>query len=883
MSQPQKIFLKDYTAPDFAAESIDLSFQIEEDFCRVQSKISIRKLGQVRNLFLDGEDLELESVSLNQLPAKYELQKHGLLILDVPENFILQIANKIKPQTNTSLEGLYCSGKSLISQCEAQGFRRITYFLDRPDVMSLFTVHIDADLSKYPILLSNGDKIAEIKKSNGRHQVTWSDPFKKPCYLFALVAGDFGVLKKAFTTQSGKEISLEIFSQPGTQSLCEHAMESLQKSMKWDQERFGREYDLSTYMIVAADDFNAGAMENKGLNVFNSKLIFADPKTATDDDYYNIESVVAHEYFHNWTGNRVTLRDWFHLSLKEGLTVFRDQEFSMDMSSRSLVRIDNVNDLRTRQFAEDAGPNAHPIRPASCYAVDNFFTSTIYEKGSEVIRMMQTLVGRPGFRKGMDLYFDRHDGQAVIIEDFAKAIADANQQDWSQFRLWYSQAGTPTVTVRENFDSERQQYTLVLEQSCPLSTQEKADGIDKKPFQIPLIVGLLKPTGQEYHLECDKLRFNSEGQALLNLQQSQETFVFKNISEKPVLSLNREFSAPIQLLREASFADLLFQVKFDKDAFNRWESLQKIYLSSLEKLIRSHQDSQKQDSQLQNILQTPAPLVEAFQHTLSNPAIDAALKAKLLRVPSSDLVAQNESTIDSQAIYAARTALKTAFAEAAEKELLSVYRYLHGKNLQSKDPRDFGRRQLKNLCLDYLCYLPKHQPLAWEQLLNAEIMTDEESAFAIVLNFTDLRRQQAIDIFFQKWNQNSLVINKWFALQAGSSHLDTFSTVKKLWEHPNFNRANPNNVYSLIRNFGRNLIAFHRGTGETYEFMATVILELDRINPQVATRVASCFDVWRKLPPELKEKAYQALLKIKSADLSKNTFEVINKNIEASF
>jgi aminopeptidase N len=871
---PQKIYLKDYQAPGFEIENLELNFVLNEDITRVQSSIKMKRTGPASDLFLYGEDLKLVSVHINGAPAQHEILKAGLKIFSVPDQFELRIETEIKPQDNTSLEGLYKSRGVFCTQCEAQGFRKITYFLDRPDVMTKYRVRIEADQAKYPVLLSNGDRVSQKDLPGGRHEVIWEDPFKKPCYLFALVAGDLGVITDTFTTRSGKKVSLEIYAAHGKQDRCQFAMESLKKSMKWDEERFGREYDLSTYMILAVDDFNAGAMENKGLSIFNSRLVFADPKTATDGDYFAIESVIAHEYFHNWTGNRVTLRDWFHLSLKEGLTVFRDQEFSMDQSSRSLIRIENVDDLRNSQFAEDAGPNAHPIRPASCYAVDNFFTSTIYEKGSEVIRMMQTMVGRPGFRKGMDVYFERHDGQAVIIEDFAKAIAEPNGQNWEQFKLWYSQAGTPKVSVRESYEPESETLTLELKQSCPPSAQEKLEGLEKKPFHIPLVIGLLdSKTGQDLPLNSDQASCNTEGQALIHLKKESEKFVFKNLPAKPVLSLNRQFSAPIHLDWEASFEELLFLMKNDSDAFNRWESAQKIYLRLFSGMIAKIRAGQPAE--------VSQPVLSAFQSVLENKELDPDLKEKLMTLPSFDYLAQLESVLDGPAFLKAHDLMQVAFAKAGEGELLRIYGELHGKNTRSLDPKDFGRRRLKNKALFYLSALPAHHQKVLEQLKSADIMTDQQAALGILVDLKSPLRDQALQAFYEQWKNESLVLNKWFSLQSISSHPDTFKTVQKLLSHPAFDLKNPNRVYSVLGNFGGNLVQFHRPDLDTYSFMADRILEVDRLNPQVAARVAGCFDVWKKLPDESQKKVHKELERLVGSGLSSNTHEIIQKALEA--
>ncbi|PIS10390.1 MAG: aminopeptidase N [Bdellovibrio sp. CG10_big_fil_rev_8_21_14_0_10_47_8] len=873
MNDKKKIYLKDYEAPAFAVENLNLDFQLHEDFTRVIATSQITQIKAGTDLWLDGEDLKLISISINGQKPDYELADEGLKVRNVPAKFELRIETELKPQENTSLEGLYKSGSIFCTQCEAQGFRKITYFLDRPDVMTKYQVRIEADEKKYPILLSNGDRISQKKLSTGRHEVVWQDPFKKPCYLFALVAGDLGVIKDSFKTVSGKNVDLEIYAAHGQQDRCLFAMESLKKSMRWDEERFGREYDLSTYMIVAIDDFNAGAMENKGLNVFNSRLVFADSLTATDGDYSLVESVIAHEYFHNWTGNRITLRDWFHLSLKEGLTVFRDQEFSMDQSSQALIRIDNVDDLRNHQFAEDAGPNAHPIRPSSCYAVDNFFTSTIYEKGAEVIRMMQTMVGRPGFRKGMDTYFDRFDGQAVVIENFAQAIAEPNQQNWDQFKLWYSQAGTPQVTVTENYDSQNRTYTLSLKQSCPLTVQEKAEGLEKKPFHIPLVLGLLDSQGHELPLNCPKVSQNTEKKKLIHLKAEQESFVFENLSERPVLSLNRDFSAPIDLQWQASFKDLLLLMKHDSDLFNRWDAAQKLYLQELQRLTDTASRNQK--------LEVSADLADAFHRMVDDLSLDPSLLAKLMDLPSFDYLTQKQETLDAKAFLLAHDQMALALAKKSEKSLLQIYGTYNGKNTQVLTAEEFGRRRLKNKCLSYLAWLPTHHELAMTQLTTAKTMTDQQAALGILIDLESPLRTQAIDRFYTQWKSESLVLNKWFALQAGSSHPDTFKTVQKLMDHPDFNIKNPNRVYSLLRCFGGNIVQFHNPDLDTYSFMADQIYALDKINPQVSSRIASCFDLWVKLPSTQKEKAHHELEKLVRKGLSQNTHEIISKALQA--
>ncbi|MFN7730180.1 MAG: aminopeptidase N [Bdellovibrio sp.] len=872
--EPQKIYLKDYKAPDFHVDHVELWFDLHEDFCRVKSSMQLEKVARsATGLILNGSGLTLESIHINGrklATSEYRTDEETLTLINVPDSFRLDVSVLSKPHENTSLEGLYKSNNSFTTQCEAQGFRKVTYFLDRPDVMTTYTAHIEADQAKYPVLLSNGDKTREEILPGGRRSVTWYDPFKKPCYLFALVAGDLGIIRDKFTTSTGRTVNLEIYSAHGTQEKCNFAMESLKKSMTWDEERFGREYDLSTYMIVAMDDFNAGAMENKGLNIFNSRLVLADAKTATDFDYFSIESVVAHEYFHNWTGNRVTLRDWFHLSLKEGLTVFRDQEFSMDLHSRAMIRIDTVSDLRSAQFAEDAGPNAHPIRPESCFAVDNFFTSTIYEKGSEVIRMMQTMVGRPGFRKGMDLYFKRHDGQAVIIEDFAAAIAEPNDQDWSQFKLWYSQAGTPEVLVKETYLSDQQKYILELEQTCPPSPgQDK-----KKPFHIPLVIGLLDAkTGLDLEIKSNKARQNSEGQWLLHLKEARETFEFTSLPARPVLSLNRSFSAPIHLKWDASQQELLFLLAKDSDAFNRWEAGQKLMLRDLSKMIAQSKSGQAPTAS--------KALLMALAESLRDEKLDLNLKAKLLEVPAYSYLWQLEPEFLAEHFETAVNTWIKAFAQQNEALLLDLYRRYHGKNDKSLHHTHMAERKLKNTALTYLAALPSHQDLIWNQLQNAAHMTDYEQAFGLCLDAADAKRDDAIQHFVRKFESDSLTMNKWFALQSSSENRMTAERVEKLWSHPQFNPKNPNRVYSLLGRWGDNLTQFHAREGQHYRWLADRVLEVDRINPQVATRIAGAFDMCAKVPAPAKAKARMALDSILNQGLSKNSFEVVSRSRQA--
>lgn len=865
----QKIFLRDYKTPAFSVEAVNLDFNLNEDFCRVQTKSQIKKTSSEAELRLNGEDLKLISLKINGQtlePDQYQLTPEELVITSVPDTFTLEIETELQPQNNTSLEGLYKSNGIFCTQCEAQGFRKITYFFDRPDIMTSYSVTIEADKTKYPVLLSNGDRIKIEDLGNGRHKAYWRDPHKKPCYLFALVAGDLGVIRDTFTTRSGRKVNLEVYATHGKQDRCWHAMDSLKKSMKWDEETFGLEYDLNDYMIVAIDDFNAGAMENKGLNIFNSRLVLADSTSATDMDFHSIESVVAHEYFHNWTGNRVTLRDWFQLSLKEGLTVFRDQEFSADMTDRGVQRIEDVDSLRSGQFAEDAGPNAHPVRPDSCMAVDNFFTMTIYEKGAEVIRMMQTIVGRRGFRNGMTEYFRRHDGQAVTTDDFAAAISEPNGKDFTQFKRWYTQAGTPIVHVQEKFDSAKNEYHLTLEQHCPSTPNQ----LQKDPFHIPLKMGLLDNTGQELKLDCAKIHVNSDGQYLIELKEQKEHFIFKGLQERPVLSILREFSAPVNLRWDASQDDLYFLMKNDTDSFNRREMAQKLAIGVLHQLI----DSARRDE----ALTVDSRFIAAVSAIIRDDKIDSGFKAKMLQMPSYAILAQEEAVLDAEAFHHARRTLRAMIARENRDALLDIYQKFHGVDPTSRDTKTFGQRSLKNQALGYLSDLddPEIHKIINAQYWDAKNMTDRMKAMTILADSETTYRAEVLNHFYQDWKNDSVVINKWFMAQATAARKQTLEDVKILTKHPAFNISNPNNVYSLLRAFGANIIRFHDPKADAYEFYADRIIEIDAKNPQVAARLCAAFNFVRKLDPKMKEKAMSQIKRMVTVEnLSKNSRELL--------
>ena len=855
---PTRLFLTDYKAPAFAIKDVHLYFDLYETKTNVKARMTFTQKETADLILAGGEHIKLISIKLNQKPlspAEYEVNAESLTVKNPPKEFVLETEVEIHPEENKSCEGLYLSSGIFCTQCEAESFRKITYFLDRPDVMTSYTVEIEADEKKYPKLLSNGDCLEKKSLGNGRHYALWKDPFKKPSYLFALVAGDLGVITDAFTTRSGKKVKLEIYAPHGKQERCAYAMVSLQKAMKWDEERFGLEYDLNQFMIVSIDDFNMGAMENKGLNVFNSRLVLADQNSATDTDFETIESVVGHEYFHNWTGNRVTCRNWFELSLKEGLTVFRDQEFSADMNSRSVQRIKDVDSLRSRQFTEDAGPNAHPVRPESCLAVDNFYTATIYEKGAEVIRMMYTIVGRDGFRTGMDEYFRRFDGQAVTILDFAAAIAEPNKVDFSQFKLWYSQAGTPVVTVEEKFDSATGVFALTLNQSCDLTVSEKEQKKEKLPFHIPLKMGFIAADGKEI----------AEHNQVLHLKEKTQTWTFKGFKNKPVLSLNRDFSAPVKLKWQRTNAELLHLIKYDTDAFNRRESCSKMLFDETQKLIADFKN--KKD------LVPQAEIISALGVVLNDAKIDAQFKALILSLPTDSELAQEQEILEPLAFFQAKLAVKKAFVATFAADLLNTYK-------SNKKQNTIGARALKNKILNYLIVTEKTDwiELAYDQYTSANNMTDKMGALANLCLTQNPLADRALDDFHTQWKSDSVVFNKWLAVQASSTAANTFDRVMKATQAEGFDGKNPNNLYSLHAALAGNFLRFHTDAHPTYQWYADELLRIDTVNPQVGARLAQGFNFTKKLPTHLKELAQTEIKRMLASEtLSKNSRELLEK------
>jgi len=866
-TSPNTIYLKDYSQPQYWIDSVNLHFELGEDKTRVVSEMEVRRNPNVdgpRILELDGEDLVLGTVLLNDKAlgdSEFNVGKEGMWIPDVPETFSLQIETFIKPQLNTSLEGLYKSSGNFCTQCEAQGFRKITYYLDRPDVMAKFTTTIVADKIQYPVLLSNGNPVDTNDLDDGKHSVTWEDPFKKPCYLFALVAGDLDCINDTFTTMNNRQIDCRIYVESHNADKCEHAMRSLKKSMKWDEETFGREYDLDIYMIVAVDDFNMGAMENKGLNVFNSKYVLARPDTATDTDFINIEAVIGHEYFHNWSGNRVTCRDWFQLTLKEGLTVFRDQQFTSDMNSASVKRIDDVNVLRTRQFAEDAGPMSHPIQPASYVEINNFYTVTVYNKGAEIIRMIHTLLGKENFRKGMDLYFDRHDGEAVTTEDFVKAMEDASKVDLTQFRRWYHQAGTPQLNIESSYNAGEKRLSLQVKQL--------SENKSNKPFHIPLSLSLIAKDGKEI----------SSAAKIIDITQSQQKIDFENIEAETAVSVLRNYSAPVKLNFELSNQQLAFLVANDSDEYNRWNSAQQLGLNIMLALI--------DDFKQKKTLMLDGFFINTFKKVLLDKTLDNALAGRILSLPSEDYLGQNMPLIDVDAIYHVREFCKQTLAFELMDDFVTVYKACEN-NEYLLTPEAIGQRSLKNICLSYMMCSQTETAkkvateLAQRQYQNASNMTDQISALRCLAHYTQDEGQQVLEEFYQQWNEDALVIDKWFIVQATATGTNAFQSIQALLEHKDFDLNVPNRVRSLVGAFSQaNAVEFHNLSGQGYQFLADIVISLNKTNPQIAARLLLPLIQWKKYDANRQLMMKVQLQRVsETPDLAKDVFEITAKGLE---
>jgi len=900
---PQTIYLKDYRPPQFLIDTVDLHIDLAEEWTTVKAELNFRRnpasAENSKTLVLNGHKMELMAVILDNVELtqdQYQVDESQLTINDVPEKFVLSTEVRIQPQNNTELEGLYKSSKLFCTQCESEGFRKITYFLDRPDVMSLYSTTISADPQLYPVMLSNGNLLDSGKLTDGRHWVKWEDPFPKPAYLFALVAGDLLHIEDSFRTSSGREVKLQIYVEAENIEFCDHAMRSLKESMRWDEERFGREYDLDLFMIVAVNDFNMGAMENKGLNIFNSKLILASQETATDTDFYNIQGVVGHEYFHNWSGNRVTCRDWFQLSLKEGFTVFRDQEFSSDLNSRAVQRIADADRLRVHQFPEDAGPMSHPIRPDSYMEINNFYTMTVYEKGAEVVRMIYTLLGRENFRKGTDLYFDRHDGQAVTCDNFVAAMEDANGVDLQQFRRWYGQSGTPELHIRGSHDPEAKTYSLTVRQSCPDTAGQTGFGeakhtqnsklhtggsgktqntFQKQPFHIPLALGLLAADGDTLPLKLTGCTAEkNQDTIILELRKQSETFVFENIPAAPVPSLLRGFSAPVKLLFDYSIADLAFLLANDTDEFNRWEAGQQLMIRiSLEQIQRF------QNHEPFNL---PSELENAFRSLLNQTQEgDSALLALALSFPNEPYLGEFMDVIDVDAIHETRTFLRKELAQKLQPEFEKTYLEFQEEGAFKIDQQSMGRRSLKNVCLSYLSELGSLdiRKLTQTQFRKNENMTDVAGALGVLTHLDCPERETAFSEFENRWRKNTVVMDKWFALQAISCLPKTLDHVRKLTSHSAYEENNPNKIRALISTFSRfNQLRFHAADGSGYDFLAEQVLRLDPLNPQTAARLVSVFNNWKSFAAANKTKMNDQLQRIvKTPNLSGDVFEIVSK------
>ncbi|HEX9626199.1 MAG TPA: aminopeptidase N [Acidiferrobacterales bacterium] len=873
-SAPKAIHLTDYRPPDYLIETVALRFDLDAARTRVHARLTVAANpaagGGVRPLRLNGDGPTLLSVAIDGRKldtGEYRLDAEFLTLPDPPARCVLDIETEIHPQDNTALEGLYVSSGNFCTQCEAEGFRRMTFFPDRPDVMARYTTTLVADKASYPVLLSNGNLVHAEDLPDGRHLATWEDPFPKPSYLFALVAGDLARIEDEFVTRSGRKVALHMFVQHHNTDKCAHAMAALKKAMAWDERVYGREYDLDVYMIVAVDDFNMGAMENKGLNVFNSKYVLARPDTATDADYVAIEGVIGHEYFHNWSGNRVTCRDWFQLSLKEGFTVFRDQEFSADMGSRGVKRIQDVNVLRSHQFREDAGPMAHPVRPESYVEINNFYTLTVYNKGAELVRMLHHLLGPAGFRKGTDLYFDRHDGQAVTTDDFVRALEHANGADLAQFRRWYSQAGTPVLTVTRDYDAQARRYALTVRQSCPPTPQQP----HKEPFHIPLAVGLLDPEGVDLPLKLEGEARAVTGTRVLAVRAAEERFVFEDVPRPPVPSLLRGFSAPVRLEIDLSDDERGFLMAHDSDPFNRWEAGQQLAVKLILARIAGAATA------------VPAAFVDAFRKTLASESLDAEMKSQVLSLPGEGYVGEFMAAIDPVAVHDARQWLKRELARALRDDWLAVHASHHDAGPYRVDPPSIGRRALKNLSLAYLMELgqPETVMRCVAQYQAAANMTDALAALGCLAHSDAPQRERALADFHDRWHGDPLVMDKWLAIQAGSRRPDTLERVRRLTAHPVFNIRNPNKVRALIGAFAQgNPARFHEPGGAGYAFLTEYVLKLDPMNPQVAARLVNGLSQWRRYVAPQRDLMRAQLERLRAQPkLSRDVFEIVDKSL----
>ncbi len=883
---PQPIALADYQAPDYRTVNTDLIFDIRDGVTEVTSTLDIqRQTPEGSVLQLDGQELELVSVELDGRllsSNEFQIDNEQLILRDLQDQHQLRIVTRIHPEQNTALEGLYRSSKMYCTQCEAQGFRKITYYQDRPDVLAKFRTTIIADGVRYPNLLSNGNLVAEEQMADGRKKVTWEDPFAKPCYLFALVAGDLAVLEDQFTTMSGRDVALKIFSESHNIDQCHYAMDALKRSMRWDEERFGREYDLDIFMIVAVEDFNMGAMENKGLNIFNTSCVLASKDTATDDAYQRVEAVVAHEYFHNWSGNRVTCRDWFQLSLKEGFTVFRDAEFSADMNSRAVKRIEDVGFLRSIQFAEDASPLAHPVRPSSYIEISNFYTTTIYEKGAEVVGMYRTLLGDEKFRRGTDLYFDRHDGQAATTDDFMRAMSDAGDVDLEQFKRWYEQAGTPNLRVAEEY--ENQTLTLTIEQSCPPTPDQE----QKLPFHMPVLLGLLDKDGHDLALTADQLDTNAQFElrdnrhsVMVNLRESTTRIAFTGLAEKPIVSFLRQFSAPVKVQYQRPAAELDFLARHDQDGFVRWDALQSMWMSHFD-VQQSGTDARPHDA-VRSIAEQALTLKHSDEKLLA---------ATMLAVPSELYLFEQLRGFDAHALLDSRDAAVALVATQSAELWRSLYEAYAAQGPHQVDANSIADRALANIGFNYWCRslaaqseVAELHSVLRQRYASVDNLTDRLTVMALVCRLPEVghaMREEILQDFYSQWQQQALVIDLWFNLQAQSPTTD-IAGIKNLVAHPSFDLKNPNRVRSVYGAFGMlNLRQLHALDGSGYQFVATAVAEVDALNPQIAARLATPLTRWKKFDTQRQELMQNALRSLVANDArapSKDLFEIVSKSL----
>lgn len=876
MSEPEVVYLKDYLPPAYTVETTHLTFELAPENTRVKAKLQMKRhpkseAGQPLELF--GSHLDLRSIALNGetlSDSRYHIEGEQLTIADVPDSFVLETEVVIAPEHNTALEGLYRSNGMYCTQCEPEGFRRITWYPDRPDVMSKFTTTVIGDKAALPILLSNGNPVDQGDLDDGRHFVTWEDPFPKPSYLFALVAGQLEVVEGYFTTRSGRTVLLQLYVEPQNLHKTAFSMGALKRAMKWDEETYGREYDLDRFMIVAVDDFNMGAMENKGLNIFNSSAVLANPDTTIDAGFQRIEGIVAHEYFHNWSGNRVTCRDWFQLALKEGFTVFRDQSFSADTNSAPVKRIEDVAVLRTQQFAEDAGPTAHPVRPDHFIEISNFYTLTVYEKGAEVVRMLRNLLGKDAFRRGTDAYFERFDGQAVRVEDFVNTMADVSGIDLGQFMRWYEQAGTPRIDVTENYNADRQEYTLTFRQSTPATPGQTAES--KLPLHIPVRMGLLDNHGNPIELAVGMERPGHE--MVLELREAEESIVFKHVASKPTPSLLRGFSAPVILSFPYTREQLAFLVKYDVDGFNRWDAGQRLAQEAIFDAMRAIQAGEQPT--------LDSTLLDVFDYLLKTPGrADRAVLAEMLRLPSEAYLSGQLVQVDVDAIHAARAFIENALAE----QLYFHWQALYESNVISAayEPtfEQISRRALKNIALSYLCATGDDEALqlADKQFKAGSNMTDVRAALTqLVHRDAGERATAALKAFEARWSHDPLVMDQWLTLQATRPQLDALDHVKSLMAHPSFSLRNPNRVRALIGAFTQqNHINFHRKDGEGYALLADIVLQLNKSNPEIAARLVLPLTRYQRLDEARQQLMRGALERIRNESLSRNLYEVIEK------